>query len=108
MDLFAFHSRYQVLVCKPCGYAVAPSCLAGRVQTKHPDACRDAGLPYTRPRKPASRLAKRLQEEYDLLDPTVCSVPIPRPAEPPVPDLKPCRGCKGTRCEHVLPEGKRA
>ncbi|KAF2197629.1 hypothetical protein GQ43DRAFT_444085 [Delitschia confertaspora ATCC 74209] len=33
MDLFTFDPWYQVLVCKPYGYAVPPSCLASHVST---------------------------------------------------------------------------
>jgi hypothetical protein len=38
MDLFIFYPLDQVLACKPCGYAIAPSCLASHVRTKHPVA----------------------------------------------------------------------
>jgi hypothetical protein len=109
MDLFTFYPQYQVLACKPCGYAVAPSCLASHIRTKHPDdACRDAGLAYARPKKPAARLAMRLQAEYDILDPTMCSISVPSPTEPPLPDLKLHRGYKCSRCDYVLPKTKTA
>lgn len=109
MDLFVFYPQYQTLVCKQCGYAVAPSSLAGHISTKHPvDACRDAGLPFSRSKKPAARLAKRLREEFDILDPAKDKIPVPLPTEAPVPFLKLYRGYRCTRCDYVLPEGKRA
>jgi hypothetical protein len=104
-----FYSQYQTLVCKQCGYAVAPSCLAGHISTKHAvDACRDAGLPFSQSKKPAARLAKRLREEFDILDPAKDRIPVPLPTEASVPFLKLYRGYKCTRCDYVLPERKRA
>ncbi|XPS75433.1 hypothetical protein M3J09_007515 [Ascochyta lentis] len=107
MYLFTFHPQYQALVCKPCGYAVAPSCLASHTRTKHPnDACLDAGLPFSRSKKPAARLAKRLQEKFDILDPAVDKISVPLPTEAPVPALKLYRAYKCTRCGYVLPKGR--
>jgi hypothetical protein len=93
MDLFTVYPQHQVLACKPYGHAIAPSCSASHIRTKHPDdACRDADLAYARPRKPAARHAMRLRAEYDILDPTMCSTSVPPPTEPPLPDLKLHRG----------------
>jgi hypothetical protein len=75
MDLFTFNPQYHVLVCKSCGYAIAPLYLpevASHISAKHPnEACREAGLPYSRPRKPAARTVKRVQGKYSILDPAV-------------------------------------
>lgn len=43
------------------GYAIVPSCLVSHISTKHPvNACRDASLPFSQPKKPTASLAKRL------------------------------------------------
>jgi hypothetical protein len=70
--------------------------------------CRYAGLSYARPRKPVVRLVIRLQAKYDILDPTMCSISVPSPTEPPLPGLQVHRGCKCSRCEYVLPKTQTA
>jgi hypothetical protein len=83
--------------------------LSQHISTRHSsEACRDAGLPYSPPRKLATRIAKRLQEKYGIFDPAVNSILVPLPTDPPIPYLKLYRGYKYTRCEYVLPEAKRA
>jgi hypothetical protein len=109
MDLFVVYPQYQVLVCKPCGFAVAPRHLAGHIKNRHArDACRDAGLDSVRARSriPAVTLARRLLQKYDLLDPQTHKIPLPSPTEPPLPDLKLHCGYQCTRCEYVLLKSK--
>jgi len=105
IDLFNFYPRFGVLICKPCGFAVAPSHLGSHIAKRHGnDACRASGLDptYHKPGKPAAKLAAVLQEQYDLLDPRHAQIPIPPPTEPPLPELKLYRGYRCSRCDLVV------
>jgi hypothetical protein len=91
MDLFVVYPQYQVLVCKPCGFAVAPRHLAGYIKNRHArDACRDAGLDSVRARSriPAVTLARRLLQKHDLLNPQTYKILLLSPTELPLLDLK--------------------
>jgi hypothetical protein len=86
MNLFTFHPQYQTLACKPCGYAITPSYLASHIRTKHPDdACCDTGLAYARAGKLTARLAMRIRVEFELFDPTMCSISVLPPTELLIP-----------------------
>ncbi|PVH91080.1 hypothetical protein DM02DRAFT_372878 [Periconia macrospinosa] len=81
----------ELLICKPCGFAVAPSHLSEHIAKRHGnDACRAAGLDPThrKPRKLASTLAAALQERYAILNPRHTRIPVPLPTDPPLPELK--------------------
>ncbi|KAK7177913.1 hypothetical protein PSPO01_16037 [Paraphaeosphaeria sporulosa] len=111
MDLFVFYPQYQVLVCKPCACAVPPLHLASHIKKQHArEACRDAGLDFSvsRSQRPATALARRLEEKYDILNPRTCKIPLPSPTEPPLPDLKLYRGYKCSRCTYILSKTKTA
>lgn len=64
-------------------------------------------LPFSRPKKPAARPTKRIRESYIILCPASDRKAVPLPTEAPVPALKLYRNYKCTRCDHVLPKGKR-
>ncbi|KAH5618970.1 hypothetical protein HBI23_245980 [Parastagonospora nodorum] len=109
MDLFVFYAKHQVLVCKPCAYAVAPLHLVSHIRSLHAhEACRDVGLDFAkfRVQKAAKIIADCLKEKYSLLDPRTYVISRPLPTDPPLPDLKLYRGYQCSRCDYVVSRSK--
>lgn len=109
MNLFIFHPQYQVLVCKPCPCAIPSLHLVKHIKKQHArEARHDADLEFSnsRSQKQANALARRLQEQFDLLDPKTCKIPLPSPMDPALPDLKLYHGYQYSRYLCILSKTK--
>jgi hypothetical protein len=109
MDLFTFHAKHQIIVCKPCACAIARPYLSSHTRNLHAhEPCRDAGLEFAKfpINKAASIVAECLKERHSRFDPRTQRIPRPLPTDPPLPDLKLYRGYQCSRCDFAVSRSK--
>ena len=103
MEILHYLPDYQILICKPCQYAISPSRFQTHMRTHHRDT---AGF-----RTHKELLATRaiIDANYLWKDPSREPVPLPPPDSPPIPNLPLKRGLRCLECLHICctPEGIR-
>lgn len=110
-DVFVFNPQHRILICKPCGFAVAPQHLTAHIKNKHAEISGyDSGFEFavSRTKIPAVAISEALSAKYDLIDPNTQHIPRPLPSEPPIKHLKLIPGYQCTRCDFVRGKTKYA
>lgn len=100
MDIFEYLPDYQILICKPCQYAVSPSRFVGHVWSRHRNV---AGFQSKKEIVAALAMAKR---DYLWKNAGSESISVPPAKSRPFPLLPIHKGYRCLRCTHVCTSQK--